>query len=276
MPANEASISAPGPNDRCTGRGMSAVSRLNERVVWKVVATSTSRTWKPARMPATAANIRAPRTIDRRTSGARRRAVIVGPSRGGARSLPVTPASRRYRQPAVRGVGRAAAIGPTTSSSQRAAPLDTTRTPTMSGSALPSPRAKRTVTRRGSPSRIAIVCTAASRPSLMTATRSQVRSTSDRTCDDRKTVVRPSRFNSATVSANASIINGSSPLVGSSRMATFGRAIRAERMPNFRFVPWDRSRSRRARSAGRMSNDPRGAGWCLGREVRRELTQYQR
>ena len=49
---------------------------------------------------------------------------------------------------------------------------------------------------------------------------SQVFSTSDRTCDERNTVVSPARFSSSSVSMNASIMSGSRPAVGSSSTRT--------------------------------------------------------
>ena len=241
-----------GPNACCTPIGIIADISVNERAVWSVDAITTSITWNPVRIRATGRNTALPRASDLTTSERSRVSRISSSRRDEARSLRARRARPRCRPRAVPGGARAAAP----SARSPRAPIPSPRTtppgsPGVSSGGKSCPSAKRTVTRRGSESRIFDTdSTAARRPSRMTATRSHVLSTSDSTCDDRNTVVRPSRFSSAIVSANASIISGSRPAVGSSRMATLGRVISAWTMPSFRLVPCDRSRIFLFRSDG--------------------------
>ena len=98
----------------------------------------------------------------------------------------------------------------------------------------------------------ATVSTASSRPSLMIATRSQMRCTSARLCEERKTVLPASRSSPAS-SRNVSCISGSSPLVGSSRISSSGSWNIAWIRPIFCRFPRESSPSGRSRSASKRS-----------------------
>ena len=70
----------------------------------------------------------------------------------------------------------------------------------------------------------------------MMATRSHTRSTSDSTWDEKKTV-RPAARRSSSSARNACCMSGSSPSVGSSRMASSGSCWSAWMMPIFWRIP---------------------------------------
>ena len=78
----------------------------------------------------------------------------------------------------------------------------------------------------------------ASRPARRMPTRSHSASTSLRMCEERNTVWPRSRA-SLMLSRNASSISGSSPLVGSSRMSSSARVIRAAMRMTFCRFPFE-------------------------------------
>ena len=94
--------------------------------------------------------------------------------------------------------------------------------------------------------------TVTSRPSRMMPTRSQIRSTSSSSCEERNTVAPRSR-SSATTVRNSSCISGSNPLVGSSRITSSGWWKSAWISPIFWRFPRESSRSGRDRSASKRS-----------------------
>ena len=77
---------------------------------------------------------------------------------------------------------------------------------------------------------------ATSRPRRMIATRSHTRSTSDRMCDEKK-IVRPASAQGVEDLVEARCISGSSPSVGSSRIASSGSCWSAWMMPIFWRMP---------------------------------------
>src|ERR1700676_1808627 len=89
-------------------------------------------------------------------------------------------------------------------------------------------------------------------PSRMMPTREHVSSTSESTCDDRKTVA-PAPFTSPTSSWNVRWLSGSRPPVGSSRMSSRGSCMKASTSPSFCLLPREYSRKRRPRSSWKRS-----------------------
>ena len=76
------------------------------------------------------------------------------------------------------------------------------------------------------------------RPSLIIAVRSQVRSISSKIWEDIK-IVFPRCFSSNTNSIKRFCINGSNPLLGSSKINSSGSCIKAQIIPIFCFIPLD-------------------------------------
>ena len=74
-------------------------------------------------------------------------------------------------------------------------------------------------------------------PCLIIPTRLQVFSTSSNICEDIK-IVLPRLFSSIRFT-NSFCINGSNPLVGSSKIKISGSCIKATTMPTFCFIPLD-------------------------------------
>ena len=86
----------------------------------------------------------------------------------------------------------------------------------------------------------------------MIPTRSQTRSTSESTCEEKNTV-RPSAFVSSTTSKNSSCTSGSRPPVGSSRIRSGGLWNMACMSPIFCLFPRESRRIGRRRSAPNRS-----------------------
>ena len=94
--------------------------------------------------------------------------------------------------------------------------------------------------------------TVISRPSRMIPTRSHTRSTSGRSCEERKTVCPAARA-SNTSDWNRCCMIGSSPWVGSSRISRGGRCMNACINPSFCLFPWERDAIFADRSLSRRS-----------------------
>ena len=120
-------------------------------------------------------------------------------------------------------------------------------------------RAEDELTERQCPARSA--CTveiSISRPSRMIPTPSQLRSTSGRLCDERKTV-RPAALTSDTRARNSRCISGSRPLDGSSRTISGASPMNACTTPTFWRLPRDSLRIWTDGSSSRRSATARQA-----------------
>ena len=102
--------------------------------------------------------------------------------------------------------------------------------------------------------------TAARCPARMKATRSQVRSTSSKRCDERR-IVAPRFFSCRTKSMKRFCMSGSRPLVGSSSKMTSGCVMNAHTRPTFCLVPFDILRMRRDGSSSKRSISSRMRAW---------------